>query len=173
MSCGYRENPLPAGPAVGRLVVTEPVMARTADLLRAAGGDAPPREGLVFWFGRSVGTDTVVLACHSPACDSGSQHVMADEAAVGQASRAARARRLGLVAQVHSHPGTGTCHSDGDDILVLMPFEGMFSLVVANYGAGVASLRNGAGVHQFQAGRWVLVEQDEPAVVLVPVEIAG
>ena len=61
---------------------------------------------------------------------------MAEENATGNASRAARALGLSVVAQVHTHPGRDTRHSDGDDDLVLMPYEGMFSLVVGEYGHG-------------------------------------
>jgi len=34
---------------------------------------------------------------------------------------------MGILCQVHSHPGSDTRHSDGDDELVLLPFEGMLS----------------------------------------------
>ncbi len=81
------------------------------------------------------------------------------ERAVARTSRSARAAGLGLVAQVHSHPGHDTRHSDGDDQLVLMPFEGMFSLVVADYGQGGLLPEHGAGLHQFQQGRWVYIDE--------------
>jgi len=76
---------------------------------------------------------------------------------------------LGVVAQVHSHPGDDTRHSQGDDELVLMPFEGMFSLVVGRYGAGGITLEAGVGLHQFQDGRWVQVPSScSSAVLFVP-----
>ena len=169
----HRLKPLPEGPAVGRLVVSDAVGDRTLALLRAVGMLEPPHEGMVWWLGRNIGTDTVVLACHAPRVRSGPQFVMADEAATGGASIAARARRLGVVAQVHSHPGADTRHSDGDDDLILMPYEGMFSVVVATYGAGHLLPELGAGIHQFQEGRWVLVRQAEPSIVIVPTEITA
>ena len=51
---------------------------------------------------------------------------------VGKISRAAssRLRRSWLRAGA-SHPGRDTRHSEGDDTLIIMPYEGMFSLVVA------------------------------------------
>jgi proteasome lid subunit RPN8/RPN11 len=76
--------------------------------------------------------------------------------------------RLSIVAQVHSHPGSDTRHSDGDDDLVLMPFPGMFSLVVASYGAGSLLPGQGAGLHQFQDGRWVLIRRSPRALIVVP-----
>jgi proteasome lid subunit RPN8/RPN11 len=169
----HRTKPLPELPAVGRLVVTESVLVRTHELLQRAGRARPPHEGLVWWLGRQIGADTLVLACHSPPCESGPRFVFTDEAAVGAGSRMARVRRLGIVAQVHSHPGADTRHSDGDDDIMLMPFGGMFSLVVGNYGADAILPEDGAGLHQFQDGRWILVRQAEPALIVVPVEVGS
>jgi proteasome lid subunit RPN8/RPN11 len=137
-----------------------------------AGSRKPSHEGLVLWLGRQIDSDILVLACHRPPCHSGPGFVMTDEAAVGAASRSARARRLGVVAQVHSHPSNDTRHSDGDDDLVLMPYEGMFSLVVGEYGFGSLLLEGGSGLHQYQHGRWVAIQQTAPALIVVASEIA-
>lgn len=165
----HRTRPLPEAAAVGHLVVPDVVVERTCDLLSEAGRQTPPHEGLVWWMGRNVGNDTLVVACHRPNCSSGPQFVFTDENAAGDASLAARRLRLGVVAQVHSHPGDDTRHSDGDDDLVLMPYEGMFSLVVGDYGGGAVHPEDGAGLHQYQQGRWVIVR--DPAVVVVPTEV--
>jgi hypothetical protein len=173
MTGGYRLKPLPRAPARGRLVVAECVLAATSAALRAAGSLDPPHEGLVFWLGRECDQDTLVLSSCRPRYQSGPRFVRADEASVGDTSRSARAMRLGIVAQVHSHPGDGVVHSDGDDDLVLMPFEDMFSVVVARYGLGGILPADGSGLHQMQDGRWVLVEQPEPALVVAPAAIGG
>jgi proteasome lid subunit RPN8/RPN11 len=169
----HRAKPLPELPATGHLIVTEPVLLRTQALLREAGGGPSPHEGLVWWFGRHVDSDTVVLACHRPSYRSGPRFVIADEAATGAASRAARSRRLGVLAQVHSHPDSDTRHSDGDDDLVFMPYEGMFSLVVGDYGKGSLLPDRGAGLHQFRDGHWVLIRQAKSALIVVPAEVAS
>jgi proteasome lid subunit RPN8/RPN11 len=146
----HRVTPLPTGPATGRLLVTDAVVTPTLAALQASSGDHRRKEGLVPWPGR----------------------VHLDERAVGATARAARAHGLGVVAQVHSHPGHDTRHSDGDDQLILMPFEGMFSLVVADYGRGSLRPEEGAGLHQHQAGRWVKVGtgalQLIPSLIPVP-----
>jgi len=167
----HRHAPLPERPAIGSLVVVEAVVRRTRELLEQAGARNPPHEGLLWWLGRQVGADTLVAACHFPPCLSGPQFVETDEAAAGAASRAAHARRLGIVAQVHSHPGVDTRHSDGDDAMVFMPYEGMFSLVVGNYGRDGLLPDEGAGLHQFQDRHWVLVRQREPALIVVEAEL--
>lgn len=167
----HRTKPLPTAPASGRLVVPVSVLRHTRELLAEAGAQRPAHEGMVWWAGRVAGTDTLVLTCIVPTVNSGPQHVVADEAAVRSAARAARQLRLGVVAQVHSHPGDDTRHSDGDDELVLMPFEGMFSVVVARYGEGSMLPSGGASVHQHQDGRWVMLDGPEAALVVVPDEI--
>lgn len=167
----HRLSPLPQAPARGALVVTTGVVERTEALLLEAGRLRPPHEGLVWWAGRQIGKDTLVLACHRPQCQSGPQFVFTDEHAAGAAARLARSAHLGIVAQVHSHPGTDTRHSDGDDELVLMPFENMFSLVAARYGEDGLLEVNGASVHQYQDGRWIRVRQDGPALTVVPAEL--
>lgn len=162
-----RNTPLPTGPATGRLLVAEHVLAPSQAALQASSGQHRSHEGLVFWLGRHAGADTVVMAAAAPPTEHRTDGVFVAEPAVAATARAARAVGLGLVAQVHSHPGTDTRHSDGDDQLILMPYEGMFSLVVADYGQGSLLPAHGAGLHQFQEGRWVRVDTDD-AVVIVP-----
>jgi proteasome lid subunit RPN8/RPN11 len=169
----HRTRPLPRRPAMGRLLVPAPVIDRTGVVLRVAGSSVPPHEGLVWWLGRHIEGDTIVLACHQPASHSGPQFVHASEAATGNAARAARAHRLGVVAQVHSHPGTDTRHSDGDDDLILMPYEGMFSLVVSNYGTGSLLPQSGAGLHQYQRGQWTQADSSGQTLLVIPTEVSN
>jgi proteasome lid subunit RPN8/RPN11 len=168
----HRRTPLPQGPARGRLIVAEQVFAPTTAALQASSGRDGRHEGLVFWLGRTIDTTTIVVAVATPPTDSGPGRVMVDEQDVGDSARAARAHGLGLVAQVHSHPGFDTRHSDGDDRLILMPFEGMFSLVVADFGRGALLPSGGAGLHQFQDGKWVHVT-DADALMIVPAHVKG
>jgi proteasome lid subunit RPN8/RPN11 len=163
-----RRTPLPVEPAVGRLLVAEQVLGVTRAALQASSGHYRPHEGLVFWLGRGVGADTLVVSAAVPPTDNRTDGVFVDERAVLATVKAARSAGLGLVAQVHSHPGDDTRHSDGDDQLVLMPFEGMFSLVVARYGQGSLFPDDGAGLHQFQSGRWVRVANAGAAFAVVP-----
>lgn len=162
----HRLTPLPTGPARGRLLVADGVLAPTRAALQASSSGFTRHEGLVLWLGRTDGPTTIVLAAAAPPTRSGPGRVHIDEVAVGATARAARTHGLGVVAQVHSHPGTDTRHSDGDDELVLMPFDGMFSLVVAQYGRGSLLPEDGAGLHQHQDGRWVFV--DDGAMTVVP-----
>jgi proteasome lid subunit RPN8/RPN11 len=165
MTSVIRTNAQPGRTALGRLVVSESVIAPTLAALQASSGDGVQHEGLVLWLGLTEGESTYVMACAAPPKVSGPYRVHIDERAVGATARSARTYGLGVVAQVHSHPGSDTRHSDGDDLLVLMPYNGMFSLVVANYGCGSIDPRNGAGLHQFQEGRWVRVPAETLQIV--------
>ncbi|MCX2934982.1 Mov34/MPN/PAD-1 family protein [Mycobacterium sp. CVI_P3] len=163
----HRRTPLPTATARGQLLVAEQILAPTTRSLRASSGADGPHEGLVLWLGRTVGATTLALSIVCPPARTGRSHVLVDEHAVALAARSARRYGLGVVAQVHSHPGHDTRHSDGDDHLVLMPFPDMFSLVVADYGRGDLHPSRGAGLHQYQDGRWVQVIDDD-AMTVVP-----
>lgn len=163
----YRLRPLPSGPARGRLIVSQTVVNDTMLALRSFRGADGPHEGIAFWGGRSVGTDAVITIAVVPQAQHTWGSVRVGERAVAAAARALRPFGAGLLAQVHSHPGGGTHHSDGDDDLVLMPFEGMFSLVVAHY-ATERFEPSAVGVHQYQDGRWTLITDWERAVAMAP-----
>lgn len=169
----YRRTPLPTGPAVGRLLLADQVVAPTRAALQASSGQHRNHEGLVFWLGRTVGDDTLVVAVAVPPTEHRPDGVFVDEVAVAATTRAARAAGLGLVGQVHSHLGHDTRHSDGDDQLILMPFDGMFSLVVADYGHGSLLPEQGAGLHQRQNSRWVQISSDCLRVIPAAVGIGA
>ncbi len=165
MSPVHRIRPLPEAKALGKLIISEPVLNQTSDALRRSEGPDGRHEGIVLWLGRTVGPTTLVMSSVAPQCDHGCGHVTMSAGQVGAAARTARAAALGIVAQVHSHPGDDVRHSDGDDDLVLMPFEGMYSIVVGRYGDNPVP---GGGVHQFQAGRWHRITDAAATTVIVP-----
>lgn len=167
----HRRKPLPEAPARGRLIVTEATMDETAAALRAFRGRRGRHEGIVFWAGRQCGTDTVVAAALLPRAEHGPGFVHVTHAEVGWMARSARRFGLAVMVQVHSHPGGDTRHSDGDDELIVLPREGMFSLVVGRYGDGAVDPRQGAGLHQFQDGHWVRVKPVEGAFITVTAAI--
>ena len=168
----HRRHPLPSAPGRGRLIVAEQVTAETLAALRSSSGADGRHEGIALWLGRRCADATVVCSAVVPEADHTRGSVGMGRAAVGRAVRAARQVGLVVVAQVHSHPGRDTLHSDGDDEMILLPHEGMFSLVVASYGDGSILPAAGAGLHQFQDGRWVAVEDADQVMVAVPPVVA-
>ena len=163
----HRVTPLPVGPARGRLIVGDEVVKVTQRALRSA-SEGGARESMAWWLGSVVGVESVVLSVVRPKTVATAQSVMASAEESGWAARLARRYGLGIVAQLHTHPGTVTRHSDGDDRLILMPFEGMFSIVLAEYGHGELSVLADRSIHQYQNGRWVLIDPDVDVMVTVP-----
>lgn len=161
----HRETELPVAEGRGQLLVAEHVVGGSIDVLRASKGPDGRHEGLVIWAGRQLDDITVVTTAVVPETNHGWGHVFMDEAQVGAAARIARSHRLGLVAQVHSHPSADTRHSDGDDKLILMPYDGMFSLVIAHYGAVGF---DGVGLHQYQGGRWCQIANPAEVITIIP-----
>jgi proteasome lid subunit RPN8/RPN11 len=164
----HRARPLPEAAAIGRLVVAEPVIDATAAALRRFAGRDGRHEGIVLWLGRTIGPTTLVMSSLVPDCDHSWGHVAVSAAQVGAATKRARTSSLGIVAQVHSHPGDDVRHSDGDDDLILMPFHGMYSIVVGRYGDAPVL---GEGVHQFQNGRWHRVTDAQESAIIVPAQL--
>jgi hypothetical protein len=149
---------LPVQPVRGRVLVTNAAVTATEQLLPTYRGPDGDHEGIVFWCGREMGDATVITTAIAPDAKHSVGRVMCDQDAIEQVSDAAHALGLGVLAQVHSHPGPWTEHSEGDDYMVLMPFEGMLSLVVPHYARHGLLPLHSLGVHQFQDGRWVLLE---------------
>jgi proteasome lid subunit RPN8/RPN11 len=168
----HRLTPLPVVPARGRLIVAEHVITPTLAILQASSSSGEADEGLVLWLGRNIENTALVLGCAAVRTTHTWGSVHADESALGPIAATARRHGLGVVAQVHSHPGADTRHSDGDDQLVFMPYESMFSVVVGEYGLGSIKPSEGAGLHQFQDGRWIRVANPE-AFVVVPALVGG
>jgi hypothetical protein len=156
----YRLSPLPQGALRGRFIVAANVTESTYHVLSDYGKlGRRGHEGIVFWAGRELGDVTVFTSAVAPKARSGPQRVMVDATDVGNSAIAARRHALAVLAQVHSHPGDDARHSDGDDSLIIQPFEGKLSIVIPRYGAGAPRLETWC-IHQFQDGRWVLCDPE-------------
>jgi hypothetical protein len=154
----YRLSPLPQGALRGRFIVAANVVESTYAVLSGYSKlGRRGHEGIVFWAGRELGDVTVFTSVVAPKAQSGPQRVIVDAEDVGNSAIAARRHSLAVLAQVHSHPGGDARHSDGDDVLIIQPFEGKLSIVIPRYGAGAQALQTWC-VHQFQDGRWVLCD---------------
>jgi hypothetical protein len=160
----YRSRPLPRGELHGAHRVASSLIGSSAAVLRQYA--ELEHEGLVFWLGVRVGVATYYLSVAAPVTDHGPGHVLFDAHAFGDAAQRAREHGLCLLAQVHTHPGDEARHSDGDDDLIPLPFDGMLSLVVPRYGRELSSLDD-LVVHQFQDGRWVHIP--ESGLELLPI----
>ena len=153
-----RSKPLPQGDLRGKHCVTASLIERSATVLRQYG--ELEHEGLVFWLGVRSDETTYYISVAAPVTDHGPGFVFFGARAFGDVARAARAHGLSVLAQLHSHPGDDARHSDGDDNLIPLPFEGMLSLIAPRYGADFDRVDD-LVVHQFQDGRWVHIPHSD------------
>ena len=158
----YRTRPLPRGALRGRYKLAPNLIDDTQQALRTffdAGRHEKGHEGLCYWAGREFANLTCLEAVVVPIAEHEKYGVFVSESAFADVARRARAMGLGVLAQVHSHPDRDTRHSDGDDDLVVMPFESMLSLVAPNYGRFLRAITD-FSVHQYQDRRWVLCDRE-------------
>jgi hypothetical protein len=151
---------LPVRPLRGQFAVTDAALDAVSDLIPTYRGPDGDHEGIVFLLGRELPDLTVFLAAAAPDARHTAGSIEAGAAAVLAVVERARGLGLGLLAQVHSHPTGWSEHSVGDDEMVLMPFEGMLSIVVPHYGQHHLLPLDSLGVHQWQSGAWVACERE-------------
>lgn len=157
-----RKTLLPTADLVGEFLVAEGAVQEALSVLRQQshhGPDAEGNEGLIFLAGWRTDQLTFYSSVVVPEIENtfGSVFVAAGE--FGRCAKRARSAGLQILAQVHSHPGTCCHHSDGDDKLIILPFEGMLSVVVPEFAAREVTLAE-CGVHQYQHGTWCLCSGD-------------
>ena len=168
----YRTRPLPHAQLRGQFFVPEAVISATQQALVEFAFDGihdGGHEGIAYWAGREMPECTVFLQAIIPDAEHFTGRVAVGRVEIGRTQRAARANRLGVLCQVHSHPGVDARHSDGDDDLVLMPFENMLSIVAPTFGRNFRTMAD-VCVHQFQDGHWILctTESVTEQIVIVP-----
>lgn len=153
-----RIRPLPTATLRGHFRLATGLIDETREALSSffeAGRRDGGHEGICFWAGTEQPSTTTFEAVIVPAARHGPRGVFVSAGEFADAVDDAHDQGLGILAQVHSHPSWDTRHSDGDDELIVMPFEGMLSLVAPFYGRTIASIGD-LSVHQFQDHRWVL-----------------
>lgn len=152
----HRLTSLPTGALKGDFFVPQAVISSTEKALTSFRDARSDHEGIVFWGGRETSAGVFIMTAIIPVAEHSPGRVYVSELNVLEVVRDLRRHQLGLVAQVHSHPGADIRHSDGDDRMVVAPFEGMLSIVVPHYAKfGMASLQSCA-IHQMQDTAWTL-----------------
>ena len=136
----------------GRHVFAPSIVGSSASILKEYAQHG--HEGLTLLLGVRDSSASHYLSVAAPKTLHGPRSVLFDAQSFGAVVRSCREHNLAVLAQLHSHPGDDARHSDGDDELIPLPFEGMLSLVVPRYGAGLEVLEDFV-VHQFQDGHWV------------------
>lgn len=148
---------LPVRELQGEFFFTDGAVTAAERLLPSYRGPDGDHEGILFLLGRQAGKVSIITTVIAPDADHGPGHVICTETQFAHATITAHDHRLGVLGQLHTHGRGRTEHSRGDDTLVLMPFDGMLSLIAPWYGhVGLRPL-HGLGIHQHQRGEWVLI----------------
>ncbi|MGI8730258.1 MAG: Mov34/MPN/PAD-1 family protein [Solirubrobacteraceae bacterium] len=168
---GVRRRALPCAPVRGSFLICNAAWGAAERLLGTYRDPDGDHEGIVFALGRPAGADThLITTVVAPAAATAPGRVHCDERQMLAVTRACRAHGLIVIAQVHSHPGSSTVHSVGDDMMVFLPREDLLSIVVPHYAHRGARPISTLGVHQFQDARWVRCDADSVAetIRLIP-----
>lgn len=150
----------PAGPLRGEFRITEGALTEIERLLPTYRGPDGDHEGICFLCGHEFGDLTLFTTAIAADANHGPGHVHCSAADMTEVTAAARRCGLGVLGQVHSHPGSHTGHSWGDDEMIFMPFEGMLSIVVPHHGRFGLRPVDSLGVHQFQDRIWIRCDRD-------------
>lgn len=145
-------------PLRGRFLILDDVVEALERMLPTYRGPDGTHEGIALLCGVEAPPATLFTTALFPAAEHGEGYVRASEEQFAAASARAREHGLGVLAQVHTHPGGRTVHSCGDDDMVRPRFEGMLSVVVPHHGRFGLRPLDSLGVHQLQDGAWVLAE---------------
>lgn len=141
-------------PANGRpaVAVTQMVIAASQRLLRC--GWWHPTERIIYWAGIKRDGLWVVTTVIRPTAILTRGSFQTSLAANAEVVEYLASSGLSFIGQVHTHPGVGVGHSDGDDRDAFMPVENSLSLVVPEYGRkGILPLSI-CGVHRYEGGRF-------------------
>jgi len=152
---------IPTKPLKGRFAILEVAVDALERWLPTYRPSVPGRRsrGDCLSLRRRAATANYFTTAIFPDADSRGGYVRCSEQQFATASAAARQIGLGVLAQVHTHPGGVSLHSSGDDDMVRPRYDGMLSIVVPHYGQRGVRPLDGNGVHQLQHGEWVLAER--------------
>lgn len=164
-SCRLPEKPLRGCFGIAESVIE--ALERWLPTYRDPDGE---HEGMALLCGIEWPNITMFMTAIFPAAETRPGFVRCSEQEFARASLAARRFRLGVLAQVHTHPGSVTLHSVGDDDMVRPRYEGMISIVVPHYARFGLRPLHGLGVHQLQDGIWVRIDAASirERIILVP-----
>jgi hypothetical protein len=167
------EGAIAVAPLRGRFAILDGVVEALERLLPTYRGPESSHEGLALLCGLELHDMTVFTTAIFPDADHRPAYVRCSADQFAAASAVARRSGLGVLAQVHGHPGDSAVHSLGDDDMVRPRFEGMLSIVVPRYGHDGLRPLHSLGVHQLQQGTWVLADGESVrrSLVVLPTAV--
>jgi len=149
--------PSPYRPSGRILNLSWAALDETAQKLRGVGRN----EACCLWLGkRSEDGTEQVEAIVVPEQMNRPLNYSVDSSAMRSANALAKQWGWTLIANVHSHPGEDTEHSNYDDIM--MPSRSALSVVVPHHGRWpMEEWPNGYGIHEFIDDYWHLLNSEQ------------
>lgn len=144
------------------LVVPDRVVRATIDAVRSYSTWRKRYEGVAYWLGSDDGSTAIIATVVAPIADTGPGYFRVSAEENARVISLAHEYGLIVVGQVHSHPGSRTTHSAGDDGDAFMPSEGMYSLIIPNYARGKPPISTW-GIHRYENGAFRKLTDPERA----------
>ena len=130
--------------------VSEEIVEYTKHILIEYGTGLNPTEGIVYWGGERKNNVITVKSVIAPKTRAYTARIEVDQKSNFEFVKALNKLNQVQVAQVHSHPGNFIDHSRGDDEWCAFKFNGLISIVVANYCSRGLLPLEACGIHRFE-----------------------
>ena len=135
--------------------IHESVLSESRRVFRKTRSLYRRHESIVYWAGREDRDALVVTTCIAPNAKTTAGSFRTSASSNAHAISRTNELGLAILAQVHTHPGPCTEHSNGDSAGALMPYDGFYSLVIPGYGTRPLWPLTTAGVYVYLRGRFV------------------
>ena len=155
------------------VLVPKRVCEATCDGLRSHSPAHEDHEGVIYWAGVELGEPTtewlLVTSCIVPEASTGPGQFEVSALANTRVTEAVHEHDIGVLATVHSHPGTSTVHSGTDEDEAFFPYDGSYSIVVPEYADRGMRPLTSCGIYRYETDqfrRLDTAEIDEDFTVL-------
>jgi hypothetical protein len=142
------------------VLIAEPVLRLSEQLLRQRRAWRN-HERVVYWAGFEIENRWIVTTVIRPQSQTTWGSFRTSAKANAEVVAYLSSTTLGLLGQVHTHPGESVDHSDGDDEMAVVAFENFLSIVVPHYGTrGMLPLQK-CGIHRFESDQFRRLQATE------------
>ena len=163
---------LTASPTGRTLLVQKELVQKTYEVFAKHG--ARGNEAVAYWYGAECegGCADAVLSVAAPNARCTPYNYSVDREEMARVGREMASRHMVSLAQLHTHPGDVTEHSEYDDENAISRRNGFLSLVAPRYGMAGAAMLEGVTVHEAWKGQWHILGGSARRMRIVAVDMA-
>lgn len=147
------------------VLVPKRVCEATCNGLRSHSPAYEDHEGVVYWAGMELGEPTpewlLVTSCIVPEASTGPRQFEVSALANTRVTEAVHEHDIGVLATVHSHPGTSTIHSGTDEDEAFFPYDGSYSIVVPEYADDGMRPLVSCGIYRYETDQFRRLDNSE------------